>query len=163
MSCRWCRAAYRGRYPWTRASVCVHVHVPASARARARELSYIRPCACVRAREGRWNGGASDRGRSAVGDEGEASSLSRVRGGDRDREKMIESGKERTSPMRGAERERERDRGTGRGPKSGAIALSDVAISEYANHYLASAARTYLERERERTREREYPVLLDTR
>jgi len=52
--------------------------------------------------------------------------------------------------MREAERERERE--SGREPKSGAIALSDVAISEYANHYLASAARTYLERERERER-----------
>jgi len=85
--------------------------------------------------------------------EGEARSLTKGRR-THSREYERATGKERErerkrQPMRGAER------GTGRGPKSGAIALSDVAISEYANHYLACAARTYLERERERERERE--------
>lgn len=92
---------------------------------RARAL-VLRLCASAREkmerREPREKRGSDDEGR-------------RVR--ERAREKEGERGEERmTADMR--------ERETERGPKSGAIALSDVAISEYANHYLASAARTYL-------------------
>ena len=109
MSCRRCRAAYRGRYPWTRASVYIRACACVEG-LRARKPSYTCSCACVRAREGRWNGGASDRGRSTVGDEGEESSLSRVREGDRERERQRERESNQCKGQIERERERESER-----------------------------------------------------
>lgn len=86
---------------------------------------------CERAREDGTARPREKRGRVTKGGEF-VRERERKRGGGGERRR----GERMTADMRESEMER--------GPKSGAIALSDVAISEYANHYLASAARTYL-------------------